>query len=475
MKKAGRKAGKSGRLVAVSNRVGPVKGAAAAGGLAVGLVEALTERGGLWFGWSGKTAGSAHSRVRTEQIDDITLATLDLGQSDFDGHYNGFSNNCLWPLLHFRIDLMRFERRDFETYRRVNRSFAQSLSKLLRPDDLVWVHDFQLMPFGEELRRLRVRQRIGFFLHTPFPPTEILATLPANEELTRALFAYDLVGFQTQDDLERFCDHIEHSFRGTSRGNTVTAFGRQIRVGAFPIGIDVDQFSRYAFTPPGSREFARMRRVLRGRDQFIGVDRLDYSKGLLRRMDAFGRYLEGHPEAHGKVILLQVAPVSRGSIESYRNFRQELDREAARVNGRFARFDWTPVHYLNRALPRRTLAGLYRASRVGIVTPMRDGMNLVAMEYVAAQDPANPGVLLLSRFAGAAKYLRDALLVNPYDGDETAAAMHRAREMRIQERRRRHEALMRTLRARDIGRWHRSFLAALADAPAFGRGTRKAR
>jgi trehalose 6-phosphate synthase len=466
---------KPGRLVAVSNRVGPVKGAAAAGGLAVGLVEALSERGGVWFGWSGHTRPASRARLRTERADGIELATLDLTAHELDGYYNGFSNNCLWPLLHFRIDLTRFERAELETYCRVNRRFAQSLVKLLRRDDLVWVHDFHLIPLAEELRRRRARQHIGFFLHTPFPPTEILTTLPAEAALTRALFAYDLVGFQTEDDVARFRAHVERAHGGRSRGDTVTAFGREIRVGAFPIGIDVDQIRRYAFTAPGSREFARMRRVLRGRDQFIGVDRLDYSKGLLRRMDAFGRYLEDHAEAHGRVILLQVAPVSRGSIESYRNFRQELDREAARVNGRFARFDWTPVHYLNRALPRRTLAGLYRASRVGVVTPMRDGMNLVAMEYVAAQDPANPGVLVLSRFAGAARYLGDALLVNPYDGDEIATAMHQAREMRIQERRCRHEALMKTLRAHDIGRWHRDFLAALADAPAFRRGAGRAR
>jgi trehalose 6-phosphate synthase len=316
---------------------------------------------------------------------------------------------------------------------------------------------------------------MGFFLHTPFPPTEILTTLPVHESLTRALFAYDLIGFQTEDDLARFRDHVVRAYGGRSRGEKVSAFGREIRIGAFPIGIDVDQFKRYAFTAPGNQEYARMRHVLRGRDQFIGVDRLDYSKGLLRRMDAFGRYLAGHPRAHGKVILLQVAPVSRGSIESYRNFRQELDREAARVNGRFARFDWTPVHYLNRALPRRTLAGLYRASRVGIVTPMRDGMNLVAMEYLAAQDPADPGVLVLSRFAGAAQYLREALLVNPYDGEETAEAMHLAREMRIQERRRRHAALMRRLETHDVERWRREFLGALATAAPWRREARKNR
>jgi trehalose 6-phosphate synthase len=461
------------RLVAVSNRVGPVKGAAAAGGLAVALVGALRERGGIWFGWSGRTVGAGKARLHTEKADGITLATIDLSQHDYDGYYNGFSNNCLWPLLHFRIDLIKFERAQLETYWSVNRRFAQSLAKLLRPDDLVWVHDFHLLPLAEELRRQRMRQRIGFFLHTPFPPTEILSTLPVHESLTRALFAYDLIGFQTEDDLARFRDHVVRACGGRARGEKVSAFGREIRVGAFPIGIDVDQFKRYAFTAPGNKEYARMRKVLRGRDQFIGVDRLDYSKGLLRRMDAFGRYLESHPRAHGKVILLQVAPVSRGSIESYRNFRQELDREAARVNGRFARFDWTPVHYLNRALPRRTLAGLYRASRVGIVTPMRDGMNLVAMEYLAAQDAANPGVLVLSRFAGAAQYLREALLVNPYDGEETAEAMHLAREMTLQERRRRHEALMRRLEAHNVDDWRRDFVNALADAPAWRKATRK--
>jgi trehalose 6-phosphate synthase len=214
---------------------------------------------------------------------------------------------------------------------------------------------------------------------------------------------------------------------------------------------------------------------LLGRRLIIGVDRLDYSKGLLRRMDAFGRYLEKHPKAHGKVILLQVAPVSRGSVESYRDFRQELDREAARVNGRFARFDWTPVHYLNRALPRRTLAGLYRASRVGIVTPMRDGMNLVAKEYVAAQDPADPGVLVLSRFAGAAQRMKAALLVNPYDGEEIADAMHVAREMRPQERRSRHDELMTSLNEYDVGHWRREFVAALAAAPGWRRGPPKPR
>ncbi len=455
------------RLVAVSNRVGPVKGAAAAGGLAVGLVEALRERGGLWFGWSGRTVAPGKARLRREKIEGMTLATTDLTQGELDGYYNGFCNNCLWPLLHFRIDLTKFERGQLAVYRRVNWRFAQALAKLLRPDDLVWAHDFHLFPLAEELRRRGVRHRIGFFLHTSFPPTEILSTLPAHEELMRLLFAYDLLGFQTSEDLKRFKDHVRRAYGGKAQGNAVSAFGRRLQVGAFPIGIDVEQFHRYAFTSPGKRDFMRMRESLHGRDQFIGVDRLDYSKGLLRRMDAFGRYLEKHPGVHGDVILLQIAPVSRGQLASYRDFRLELDQGAARVNGRFSQFDWTPVHYLNRAVPRRTLAGLYRASRIGVVTPMRDGMNLVAKEYVAAQDPADPGVLILSRFAGAALQMHAALHVNPYDGEEISDAMHVAREMGLQERRRRHQSLMKGLGAYDVARWRSDFVTTLADAPAW--------
>lgn len=454
------------RLVIVSNRVGPVKGAATAGGLAVGIVGALHERGGLWFGWSGKTCAPGKARFRRHREDGLTLATLDLAAPDFEGYYNNFSNGCLWPLVHFRIDLAQYQAKHLEAYRRVNRQFARALIRLLRPTDLVWVHDFHLFPLASELRRLGARQRIGFFLHTPFPPTEILCTLPHHEWIVRSLFDFDLVGFQTDEDLGRFHNHIRSSAQGTARGGIVSAFGREIRTGAFPIGIDVEQVHRFAFSRPGETDFLRMRDKLAGRDQFIGVDRLDYSKGLLRRMTAFGRYLEDHPEAHGRVIYLQIAPVSRGQLKSYREFRLEVENAAANINGRFAQFDWTPVHYLNRALPRRTLAGLYRASRVAIVTPVRDGMNLVAKEYIAAQDPADPGVLVLSRFAGASRQLREALIVNPFDNEETARALHDARTMPLAERCRRHERLMRCLREYDVKRWRNEFIAGLAETPA---------
>ncbi|MBX3703123.1 MAG: trehalose-6-phosphate synthase [Steroidobacteraceae bacterium] len=460
------------RLVAVSNRVGPLRGVAAAGGLAVGIVDALRESGGLWFGWSGRTVAAGRARLHREHADGMTVATLDLPQQDFERYYNNFSNGCLWPLLHFRIDLTQYHHADSDAYRHVNRRFAATLVRLLRPTDLVWVHDFHLIPLASELRRLGARQRIGFFLHTPFPPTEILSTLPHHEPLVRALFDYDLLGFQTDEDLNRFQDHVRRAARGSVRGATVGAFGREVRAGAFPIGIDVEQVHRFAFTRPGEQDFARMRAALAGRDQIIGVDRLDYSKGLLRRMAAYERYLEQHPESHGHVIYLQVAPVSRGQLKSYREFRHEVEAAKAQINGRFSRFDWTPVHYLNRALPRRTLAGLFRASRIALVTPVRDGMNLVAKEYVAAQDAEDPGVLVLSRFAGAARQMTDALIVNPFDGEETARALHHARQMPLAERRRRHERLMRGLVEYDVRRWRNEFITALADAPT-GSGRRR--
>jgi trehalose 6-phosphate synthase len=452
------------RLVAVSNRVGPVRGAASAGGLAVGLVEALREGRGLWFGWSGNTIGEANAQPKIQQVGGFTQAVIDLSRQDYDDYYNGYANRCLWPLFHFRLDLTDYHLRYFNAYRRVNALFARTLQPLLAPDDLVWIHDFHLFPLGSELRALGARQRLGFFLHIPFPPREILAALPKHDWLVRSLFDYDLVGFQTEPDLQRFRDYVEREAGGSVRDDRISAYGREIRAGAFPIGIDVDNFRKLAFSAQGERECQRMREALQGRDQIIGVDRLDYSKGLLRRLEAYEALLERHPDTHGKVELLQVAPTSRGELKAYRDFRHELERAAAHINGRYAQLNWTPVRYLNRALPRKTLAWLYRASRIAMVTPMRDGMNLVAKEYVAAQDPRDPGVLVLSRFAGAALQMKAALLVNPYDAAEVAEALQQARVMGVDERRARHAELMQGLTDYDIRRWRDDFVGQLQRA-----------
>lgn len=450
------------RLVAISNRVESPRGAPAAGGLAVALVEALQARSGLWFGWSGKTDPQPAAVPRVDRADGFTLATLDLAPRDYEAYYSGFANRCLWPLLHFRIDIVAFDRQQFEGYRRVNAAFAQALAPLLRPDDLIWIHDYHLFWMASELRRRGVHQRIGFFLHTPFPPREILTTLPHHAELVRALFDCDLLGLQTASDLERFCSYVRHEAGGRQAGDTLSAFGRTLRVGAFPVGIDAARVRDYAQSAGGRREYRRLREVLRGHDQIIGVDRLDYSKGLLRRLNAFEHLLDRHPDIHGQIDYLQIAPISRGEVRAYRDFRLELEQRAAHINGRYAQVDWTPVRYLNRTLPRRTLAGFYRASRIGLVTPMRDGMNLVAKEYVAAQDSDDPGVLVLSRFAGAAQQMQAALLVNPYDTGEVADALYRARNMPRAERRERHAALWQVVLKQDVTRWREDFLAALS-------------
>lgn len=449
------------RLVAVSNRVGPIRGTSA-GGLAVGLVEALRQNHGLWFGWSGRTRPAGETRLQTRQTSGLTLATLDLSQDDYDDYYNGFSNRCLWPLFHFRGDLMLFERRYLAAYRRVNQQFAESLLPLLKRSDLIWVHDYHLFPLATELRALGARQRIGFFLHTPFPPADVLAMLPEHEWLIRSLFDYDLVGFQTEADLQRFHSYVEgYAQNGRVHHGFVSAWGRKLRARVFPIGIDPGKFQELACSASSERERLRMHGALSGRDMIIGVDRLDYSKGLLRRLAAYELLLERYPEAQRAIEFLQIAPISRGEVQAYHDFRRELEQTAAHINGRFAQADWTPVRYLNRALPRSTLAGLYRASRVGMVTPVRDGMNLVAKEYVAAQNPDDPGVLVLSRFAGAAQQMREALLVNPYDVEEVAETLQTARTMPLKERCERHALLMRGLMTQDIRRWRNDFVTTL--------------
>jgi len=449
------------RLVAVSNRISSVRGAPLAGGLAVALVDALREKRGLWFGWSGKTADQSTDTANVSQEGDVTLATVDLSQEDHDAYYSGFANRCLWPLFHFRLDLTGYDRAHFEAYQRVNRRFAGALRPLLRDDDLIWVHDYHLFPLGSELRRLGVTQRLGFFLHIPFPPRELLTTLPQHRSLVRSLFDYDLVGFQIEDDVKRLASYVEQDLGGTVGDGWMEAFGRRLNIRAFPVGIDTARYHDFAFSSHGQREYLRLREFLRDRDQIIGVDRLDYSKGLVRRMNAYELLLESQAAAHGRITYLQIAPISRGEVAAYQDFRRELEQHAANINGRFGQVDWVPIRYVNEAIPRRRLAGLYRASRVGLVTPMRDGMNLVAKEYVAAQDEKDPGVLVLSRFAGAAQQMRDALLVNPYDTEEVAGALEQARTMPLDERRNRHHKLMEGLLRDDVSDWRRRFIEAL--------------
>ena len=453
------------RLVVVSNRVA-LPDESRAGGLAVALHAALAETGGLWFGWSGKIDPHHSGAMHEQTAGDIRYVTIDLSRRDHADYYNGFANRSLWPLLHFRVDLVDYSRETYAAYRRVNALFADKLAPLLRDDDLVWIHDYHLIPLAALLREHGVRCRLGFFLHVPIPSSDLLAALPQHARLFEGLSAYDLVGFQTTRDLERFQDYVRLFGRGRviAPGVLETAGGRLLRADAFPISIDTAHIAQQAAAAVDKASVKRLAASLSGRALAIGVDRLDYSKGLPERFRAFERYLKRHPQQLGKITFLQIAPVSRGDVAEYRALRHELEQLAGHINGSHAEPDWTPMRYVNRNYPHSSLTGFYRLARVGLVTPLRDGMNLVSKEFVAAQDPNDPGVLVLSSFAGAARELDSAILVNPYDLDGVADAIAIAMHMPLPERKERWQAMMDTLRTHDITAWRRTYLAALAAA-----------
>ncbi|HYC01999.1 MAG TPA: alpha,alpha-trehalose-phosphate synthase (UDP-forming) [Azospirillaceae bacterium] len=457
------------RLVVVSNRVAPVEeGKSQAGGLAVAILEALKSSGGIWFGWSGQIAETQPDRPRIVESGTITYATMGLIQRDYDEYYNGFANSTLWPLFHYRLDLASFSGRTYAGYQRVNSLFATRLAALLQPDDMVWVHDYHLIPFADALRTMGMQQRMGFFLHTPFPAPEVLLALPSHEQIIRSLCAYDIVGFQTEVDLRCFANYVRYEAGGTvtdlgpDRGCRIEAYGRSVIARAFPISIETDILVGLAEQGAASSQTERLRASLVGRALIIGVDRLDYSKGLPQRFESFHALLDRYPANRGQVSFMQVAPPSRADVAEYIAIRKELETLAGHINGRFAEFDWVPIRYLNKSFSRKTLAGFYRHARIGLVTPLRDGMNLVAKEYVACQDPDDPGVLVLSRFAGAAKELDAALIVNPYDITAVAENLQRGLTMPLEERRERHGAMMKRLQENDITHWRTVCVDALA-------------
>ncbi|WP_207485975.1 alpha,alpha-trehalose-phosphate synthase (UDP-forming) [Arenibaculum pallidiluteum] len=459
------------RLVVVSNRVAPIEeGKQQAGGLAVAVMAALKKTGGVWFGWSGETVDADSGELTIARAGAITRATIDLSRRDYDEYYNGFANSVLWPLFHYRIGLLSFSRRTWEGYLRVNALFAEKLAPLLRGSDMVWVHDYHLIPVGERLRERGLENPMGFFLHTPWPAPEVLIAVPTHAALVKAMCAYDVVGFHTESDLHSFANYIRDETGGTvehlgEEGMRIRAYGRTVLARAFPISIDTGAMTAVAQQAGRTVAARRLRESLVGRDLIIGVDRLDYSKGLPQRFEAFQCLLDNYPELRGKVSFMQIAPPSRSDVPEYAAIRRELEAAAGHINGRFADFDWVPLRYLNKSFSQKALAGFFRTARIGLVTPLRDGMNLVAKEYVACQDPDDPGVLVLSRFAGAAAEMREALIVNPFDAEGVADAIQRGLTMRLEERRERHAALMAHLRRWDIVRWREEFVAALASVP----------
>ncbi|HDR9033037.1 TPA: alpha,alpha-trehalose-phosphate synthase (UDP-forming) [Burkholderia vietnamiensis] len=456
------------RLIIVSNRVAPIsEGEPAAGGLAIGVYDALKETGGMWFGWSGEVVASGAPQIRIEERGPVTFATVGLSRRDYDQYYRGFSNATLWPAFHYRADLIQYDRHEFEGYGRVNVWLAQQLVPLLQDDDVIWVHDYHLIPFARALRASGVKNRIGFFLHIPFPAAQVLVNVPPHRELVESLCAFDLLGFQTEPDLRAFCDYVEFEAGGevTRDGRTVrvSAFGSTLRAAAYPIGVYPDEIASLAQAGEHGKA-ARMATSLRGRQLIMSVDRLDYSKGLVERFRAFEKLLEHQASIRNRVSFLQIAPSTRADLRAYQDIRLQLEAESGRINGRYAELDWAPILYIHRQYDRQVLAALYRLARVGFVTPLRDGMNLVAKEYVSAQNPDDPGVLVLSRFAGAARELTGALIVNPIDIDGMADALSQALTMPLAERRARYADMIAQLRENNVSVWRDNFLCDLQRA-----------
>ncbi len=449
------------RLVVVSNRVpAPSAAGAQAGGLAVALEALMQQRGGLWFGWSGQI--SAGRDVRMLDSGSVRYATVDLAAEEHDRYYNEFSNSTLWPLLHSMPELMTFDRRNAQVYRAVNERFAEQLEPLLRPGDLIWIHDYHLLAMAPALRARGVKLPIGFFLHIPFPSPDMLASVPESAALVRDLLSADLLGFQTENDADNFAE-AACRVAGAQRGapGWLQFEGRRTRLGVFPVEIEPHEFAETAQDSWLATPAERLRRSIAGQSLVLGVDRMDPTKGLLQRMAGYRRLLETRPEWHRRVTLLQIAAESRKEVVAYKELRTAVERDAARINSAFSEADWTPVRLIARAGARSTIAGYMREARVGLVTPLRDGMNLVAKEYIAAQDPQDPGVLVLSRFAGAAKQLEAALLVNPHDADEMADALEKALTMSLAERQARWRQCWTAIKDTSAVGWGRGFVAAL--------------
>jgi trehalose 6-phosphate synthase len=459
------------RTIVVSNRVpvparsGPEQ--AQAGGLSVVMRESLEERGGIWFGWSGEVVANPAATPRIVTKDNVTFATIDLSKDEHDGYYSGFANGVLWPLMHLMPHLVQYRRQDAEVYRQVNARMAEALVPLLKPDDMIWIQDYHLLPLPAELRARGVTNPIGFFLHIPFPSADMLSTVPGMEILVRGVLAADLIGMQTTRDAANFTAAACQVGQARQvEPGVLRAGGNMVRVAAFPVEIEPEPFAALAVKAANADPARRMKASLIGQSLVLGVDRLDPAKGLAERLEAFGRLLERKPEWRGRASLLQIAAASRQDVASYRNLRREIEGIAGRINALYGEPDWTPVRLVTRAVKRETIAGYMRMARVCLVTSLRDGMNVVAKEFVAAQNPADPGVLVLSRFAGAAEQLKDALLVNPNDPEALTDVFDAALRMDQMARKHHWGRLWRKLQLRSAHDWSVEFLGALEEAGA---------
>jgi trehalose 6-phosphate synthase len=457
------------RLLNISNRLPelPTSGEGSdarkrgVGGLVSALSPVLAEREGLWLGWSGRTIpGTEPSPPAISDSTSPPLASIDFPETWNDRFYNGFCNRSLWPLLHTFPGRVRFNDAEWEAYRAANEAFAEAAVSLVDPDAAIWAHDFHVLLLAGALRRRGHRGPIGLFLHVPFPGPDLFSMIPWADHLLDEMLQFDLIGLHTR----WFVENLRHTVGALSPArlgdDVIEHRGRRIHLGAFPIGIVREGFQEPP-EPGMAEEISALLGAIGESQLVLGVDRLDYTKGIPERLRAFARLFELHPEWRGKVSFVQVSVPSRADVPDYAEQRAQIENAVGRINGELGEASWVPVRYLYRSYPRNELSQLYRAADVALVTPLRDGMNLVCKEYVAAQDPEDPGVLLLSRFAGAAFELSDAILTNPWYEDGMARDLDRALRMPLDERKEHHVKLLAAVQRTTAISWAEDFLRAL--------------
>jgi trehalose 6-phosphate synthase len=456
----------TGRLVIVSHRAPLLPGTKAASLPALAGIDFddLNAPPTLWFGWSGRISQDATAVTSVRRARSLTCVGIDLNPNQYDGHLNGFANSTLWPLFHDLPERIRFNPDDLAVYRAVNGMLASRLVPMLRPDDQLWIHDYHLIPLGWMLRQSGVHAPLGFYLHVPFPAAQGLLTVPWRRKLAEDLAAYDFIGFQTRRDLENFHEFMRR-VRPTGVARRIAGGLAQLPMAeVLPVGIATRTTMASAASLDTGEQAIRFSHCLRNRQIIIGADRLDYTKGLIERFCGYERLLAETPDLHRKVCFVQVTAPSRSLVPGYLELRTEQKAAAQRINKRFAGPGWMPVYDVYGSLGADALTSLFRTSRVGLMTPIRDGVNLAAKEFVAAQHPGDPGVLVLSRFAGAADLLTDALLVDPSDPGQIAQALRTALAMPLGERQDRWRRMIVKLLHNDALHWHHSFLSGLSQA-----------
>ncbi|WP_231502112.1 alpha,alpha-trehalose-phosphate synthase (UDP-forming) [Paracidovorax avenae] len=460
-------AGPQGRLVVISNRmVDPSK--PAAGGVAVALADTMHDNEGLWMGWSGNIGGRPGTpQIKKQTFGKSTLVGMDLSRTQFNNYYSGFYNSVLWPVMQNSAQWADIRPGQYGVYKQVNKIFASQLAPLLKENDVLWVHDCHLIPLAEELRKLGCRQRIGFFNHSPFPSPEVFKKIPQHKDLMQALFAYDLVGMQIPRDVNHLRDYVREERVGEAVGDKeLKAFGRQTQLQHFPIGID---FQNLMELKPDADSDWILDQVKSEKDQgrmlMVGVERLDYAKGIPDRLSALGDLLDSRPDLAEKVTFVQIGAPSRQNVPAYAQLARNTRKLVDDINKRHGTSSWQPILYIDKSVKRNALPEIYRMSRVGVVTSVADGMNLVSKEYVATQNVQDPGVLVLSEGAGASHQLKDAILVPPSDRPAITQAYEAALSMGLEERKERHSRLLDNVKTEDLAKWRTDYLTALHSVP----------